>query len=273
MSQNLRIIFDNVHDRASLTATTNALPIAYTQRSGRSYAWRSTNLNQQRITATLMPATYLDSLVIYQHNLSVGARVRFEALLGGSVVADTGFRLPSEIKPLGEWVVGVDPWGTSNLAMLPVRQFVIWLPEITLCDSYRITIQDPQNPDGYMQIGRIFSGQYYSPENNAVYGMGFENEEFVDQVRTAGKSLRSVGEGSARVVSFDLDMLKKTGMEDLALLLMTNSKRKEVYVNMYPEQGGVTEAIYAFVAKRRSNFSQTNNYFNNWANSHVFEEA
>lgn len=273
MNPNWRIIFDNVHDSATLTATSNALPVAYTQRSGRSYVWRSDGLDPQTITADLSPASYINSFVIYQHNLSAGSRVRFEAMLGGETVYDSGIEYPAEVKPLGEWIAGVDPWGAINLAMLPIQQFVLWLPATVLCDSYRITIQDTQNEDGYMQIGRIFSGQYYSPEHNAIYGMRFENEEFVEQVRTAGKSLRSIGEGSARVVSFDAALLRKAGMEEFAINLMTSSKRKEVYINMYPEQRGVTEALYAFVAKRRTNFSQVNNYFENWTSTHVFEES
>jgi hypothetical protein len=210
--------------------------------------------------------------VLLQHNISIGGSVRIELLLNGNVVYDSGVRLPSEIKPLGEWVVGVDPWGVSSLAKLPTRQFVLWIDPLTLCDSYRITINDPNNPAGFIQVGRIFAGQYYSPEKNPAYGLSLEVEEFVEQIRTESGSLRSVGEGYARAVSFDLEYLNKNGMEELALNLVESGKRSEVYLNVYPEQAGVTEALYAFSAKRRNNFTQQNNFFNNWNPSLTFEE-
>ncbi|MFJ5538529.1 hypothetical protein [Vreelandella titanicae] len=273
MSENMRIIFDNVHDSAALTATTNALPIANTQRTGRSYIWRSTSSTDQVITATLSSPKFLGALVLGQHNISTTGRVRIELLLSGGVVFDSEFRLPSEVKPLGEWIVGVDPWGVSNLTLLPTRQFVVWMDEEILCDSYRITINDPSNPDGYLQLGRIFAGQYYSPDKNPTYGLTLEWQDFGENVRTESGSLRTIGEGFARALNFDLDFLNKNGMADLTLNLVRAGKGKEVYINIYPEQGGVKEAAHAFVAKRSSNFSTTANFFNNWATQLTFEEA
>lgn len=272
MSKNLRIIFNNQHDIATLSATSEALPIEHTQRSGRSYAWRSADVAPQIITASI-PPTYLSALVLLQHNISLTGSVRVELLLSGSVVCDSGRKMPSEAKPLGEWVVGVDAWAVSDLSELPSRQYVHWMDRLELCDSYRITIEDAANPLGFIQLGRIFSGQYYSPEYNPVYGLSFELDEFTELVRTESGSSRSVGEGSTRTVSFDLDFLNKNGMEELALALVGAGKRAEVYLNVYPEQGGITEAIHAFSAKRRSNFAQQHNFFNNWASSMTFEES
>jgi len=273
VSENMRIIFDNLHDDSTLTATSEALPVSYTQRSGRSYVWRSTSTAEQVITGTLATPGYINSIILLRYNFSVTATVRIELLLSGSVVYDSTQRFPSELKPLGQWVVGVDPWGSSNLALLPAKQFAVWLPQVVLCDSYRITINDANNPDGYLELGRIFIGQYYSPQYNPAYGMSLEWQDFGENVRTESGSLRTVGKGSARSMSFDLEVLERQGFEELTLKLTRAGKESDAYITMYPEQEGVLEAAHAFVAKRASNYSTGNDRFRNWRSALTFEEV
>lgn len=273
MSENMRIIFDNLHDDSTLTATSEALPVSYTQRSGRSYVWRSTSTAGQVITAMLPSPKYINSVILLRHNISVSGTVRVELLLNGSVVYDSGEAFPSELKPLGEFIAGVDPWGLSDLALLPAKQFAVWLPQIVLCDSYRITIDDASNPDGYIQTGRIFAGQYYSPVTNPAYGMSLEWQDFGDNVRTESGSLRTVGRGSARQMSFDIEVLAQQGFSDLTLQLTRAGKESDVYITMYPEQRGVLEAAHAFVAKRASNYTTANDRYRNWRAPLTFDEV
>lgn len=273
MSANMRIIFENLHDDSTLTATSEALPVSYTQRSGRSYVWRSTDTAEQVITGTLATPGYINSVVLLRHNIGVSGTVRVELLLSGSVVHDSGEAFPAELKPLGEWVVGVDPWGVPDLSLLPAKQFAAWLPQPILCDSYRITINDADNLDDYIQVGRVFAGQYYSPATNPAYGMSLEWQDFGDNVRTESGSLRTVGRGSARQMSFDLEVLAQQGFSDLTLQLTRAGKESDVYITMYPEQRGVLEAAHAFVAKRASNYTTTNDRYRNWRAPLTFDEV
>lgn len=273
MTQNLRIIFNNLHDSGTVSATSEALPAAYTQRSGRSYVWRSAGTDTQMIDVTLPSPSYINSLIVLQHNITVGGRIRLELILSGSVVFDSGERFPSEIKPLGEWAVGVEPWGLSDVSLLPTRQFALWLPSITLCDSYRITIMDSGNPDGYLQVGRLFAGRYYSPEYNPSYGLTLTWQDFGENVRTESGSLRTIGRGQARQVSFDLDILQRQGLSALTTELSRGGKESDVYISIYPERGGTLEASHAFAAKRDSDYATSNDYFNNWQSSLTFSEV
>ena len=273
MSKNIRLIIDNLHDEAEVTATSQALPSSNTQRSGRSYVWRSTGLGEQVLTASFETARFINAGVLLDHNLSLTASIRLELLVDGDVVYDSGDVSPGEIKPLGVWIAGVDPWGQSDLSTLPTQQYVVWLPELTLCSEYRITINDPENPDGYIQIGRIFSGEYYSPEFNPEYGLTLEWQDFSENVRTESGSLRSIGTGTARLVSFELPRNKQRGVGELTQLMMSVGREKDVYISIYPERGGLLESEHAFVARRRNNYAHTHSFYGNWQTALQFEEV
>ncbi|MGO2241130.1 MAG: hypothetical protein ACTH5D_05165 [Halomonas sp.] len=272
MSANMRLIIENLHDQATLSASSQALPIAYTQRSGRSYVWRSTDTSQQIITATLPGPRPISGVVLYGHNLSGLGSVRVEYLLSGNVVYDSGEKIASELIPLGTWRVGIDPWGGQDLTELPRVQSTTWTAE-RIADSYRITLDNPDNADGYLQVERIFAGAAYSPVFNVSYGVSLEWQDFAEHQRTEGNSLRTIGEGSARLLTFNLDYLDRNDMAKLSRALLRVGKRQDIYVSTYPEWGGFLEAEHAFVARRKSNYGRTHNRVENWQSQIAFEEV
>ncbi|MBB3142837.1 hypothetical protein [Halomonas organivorans] len=277
MSNKLRMILDNLHDTATLTASTEGMPIEYTQRSGRSYVWRSefqpvVDLPEQTIEATLAKPAYLDAVVIYAHNISTAGTVRVELMLSGSVVYDSGAVVATEIIPLGIWRAGIDPWGASALTGLPIRQYTSWIDPV-VADAYRITINDPANPDDYLEIGRIFAGVTFSPELNPQYGVSLDWLDFTELQRTESGSLRAVGEGSARRLSIDLAHLSREGISENTRQLLTAGKRRDIYVSMYPEQGGMLENEHAFVARRGGDYTHTHSAYNQWQAPIQFDEV
>lgn len=270
--KNLRMIIDNAHDTAVLTATTAATPVANTQRSGRSYVWRSENLEPQVIEGALESPTFLSAMVLYGHNLTPGGTVRVEFLVGGEVRYDSGPVPAASIIPLGIWRAGIDPWGAQDVTELPIVQFVLWTPD-TLADSYRITINDPNPPQGYIQIGRIVTGLYYSPEMNINYGVNLTWEDLAENRRTESGSLRTVGEGEARSLTFDMSHLTQSELTRLSRELLRVKKRTDIYINVYPEAGGMLEAEHAFIARRSENYSHTHAFFNNFEVPSAFTEV
>ncbi|WP_404462889.1 hypothetical protein LG331_09020 [Vreelandella aquamarina] len=270
----LRLIIDNAHDAATLTATSEALPVANTQRSGRSYVWRSNGTGQQVLTGTFDVPRYLSALLVYNHNLTSEGTLRIEYLLEGAVVFDTGPVIAADIIPLGIWQAGIDPWGAQDLTELPSVQYNVWT-DSTLVSSYRLTLNDPGNPDGFLQVSRIFAGIPYSPDpdKNASFGVNLEWQEFAEHQRTESGSLRTIGEGVARRLSFDLNHLDSVGLAELGRELLKAGKQQDVYISLYPETGGMKEAEHAFIARRANNYGHTHNYVNNWQAPLVLEEV
>lgn len=261
---NMRLIVENLHDTAWLDATSEALPVRYTQRSERVRAWRSTSTDTQVITATLPSPRFLDAVVVYRHNLSSGSRVTLELLNGDDVVYDTGPVNVLGMVPLGEFRFGIDPWGATVTDNLPVKQAPFWFPA-TLVSSYRLTITDADNPDGYLQIGRIIAGEVLSPEYNPAYGVPLVYEEASEHSRTEGHSLRTIGGGEqSRKLSLDLAFVSEIDRQAITNSMLPAGRKRDVYVSVFPERGGVTEAEYAFLARRQDDFQHTHDFFNNW---------
>lgn len=270
---NMRLIIDNVHDEATLTATSQALPIEYTQRSGRAYVWRSTDTATQVIEATLPDIQYVNALVIYRHNLSASATVKIEPLNGSSVVYDSGDQPQAELIPLGIFRAGIDPWGASYNDKIPVTSSPYWMPILAIT-GYRITIIDPANSDGFLQIGRIIAGLSFSPEHNPAYGVELTWRENAENRRTEGGSLRTITSNSkARLLNIDLDFLSDSDRTQLTTELVKRGQGADIFVSLYPEQGGVKEIEHAFLARRDSDYSHIHDYYRNWTSNLTFLEV
>lgn len=276
MSKNLRIIFDNVHDAAAtLTATSEAssqLSIDKTQRSGRSYVWRSLDTSPQVITASFSSPLSINGVVIYQHNLSNLARVRVEYIRNNSVIYDSGELIAAELIPLGEWQAGIDPWGGSQVISLPNVQLSVWSPTFYI-DEYRITIDDAVNPDRFIQIQRIFAGYYYSPVFNASYNPQLTWVDSAEHRRTESGSVNTIGGNLYRRLTIDLGYLDSSDRSDLTLKALKSGKASEVFISLYPNRGGIDEAEHEFLARRENDYGHTHNYVNNWKNQLVFIEV
>lgn len=261
------MIIDNLHDTATLTATSAALPIAYTQRSGRTYVWRSTSTATQVITGTLPSVQPVDGGVVYRHNLSPTAMIRWEFLANGSVVYDSGTVSTAYLVTPPNLRVGIDPWGLTYANALPVNQTVHW-PGLQFADQYRITISDPANPDGYIEIGRIVIGFVFTPTYNPSYGAGLRWQENAQQVRTEGGSLRTIKSGGkSRLLSIDLNSLPGGDSTRLSMDLVNAGAEGDIFVSLYPEQGGIKELKHSFIARREDDYDETHNFFENWQTS------
>lgn len=264
--RNMVMILDNLHDRASLSATSEATPVEFTQRSGRSYGYRTDGLSNQVITATLDTPTFLTDLVVYGHNLSSAGTMRIEYIFNEEVVFDSDVRYVSTLIPIGQWRAGIDPWGGADLTQLPTVQFSV-STESTLATGYRITLNDPGNPDGYLEISRIFTGYSYSPEYNLSYGVSLTWEDFAQHRRTESGSLHTVGQGEARKLTFDLAHLSQSEQILLSRTMLRSAKGRDIYVSIYPGAGGLKEAEHAFVGRRESPYGHQHTHFNNWQSS------
>lgn len=273
MSKNLRLILRNLHDTGYVTATSEALPAAYTQRSARVRPWRSSDATEQTITTALPQAAYLNAVVLYRHNLTGAATARLELLFNGAVVYDSGLVASSDVIPLGTFRFGVDPWGATTTGAIPIQQVAFWVPT-TLATGYRITLSDESNPAGALEIGRIIAGETFSPKFNLSYDLELEYQEASEHRRTEGGSLRTVGDDSlARRLPINLDFIEPHDRRRLTDQLLRIGKRGDVYISVFPESGGLDEAEYAFMARRDNNYAHTHNFYNNWTSQLTWLEV
>ena len=111
--------------------------------------WRSTGDTAEWIKFDLGSATLITCIGIFKHNLTSGATVTLEAN-------------------------ATDSWGSpsySQALTLASDADSVMFEHIVFCLSetyqwWRITFADASNPDGYIQIGRVYAGEFYEFTRN-----------------------------------------------------------------------------------------------------------
>lgn len=266
MAHRMKLLADNLHDQAQLTATSEAIPVVYTQRSDRPLVWRSTTLSPQTIAASFNEPKFFDCFAVTRHNLGSLGNVRIELRLHGSVVYDSGDLSSALLIPAGRFVAGVDAWGATYNDKMPMESSLVihWLDVPIAADQYCITVS-AQNDDGYLQVGRIFAGLSFSPSVNFNYGLGVEWIESGEHIPTEAGSLRTVGLGELRrKFSIQLDWLAEADRQQLINRLAKIGRGSDLLLSLYPGAGEMLELEHAMVCRRENNLSHSHSHFNNW---------
>jgi hypothetical protein len=174
----LRTIWDNQwFDAAALTPSSEVatLPARNLQDPLRQRAWRTAGLSGEFLIADLGLPTLdvrppVTALVLINHNLTQSAQVTIEASLSN----DFGSPLISETQAAWGDIIGAGEGGAGVIGAggrIPDCQRALYAPNplrIIYLDSvpqeakgfWKIAFSDPGNPDGYIQVGRMFLTYY-----------------------------------------------------------------------------------------------------------------
>lgn len=276
LTNRIRILAGNVHNTATLTATSEALPITNTQRSERALVWRSADLTPQVITGTLAAGSIVDCVALARHNLSAGGIRRIELLAGSDVVYDSGEIPTALLIPAGVWRAGVDPWGATYNDQLPVNTSltVQWMDTKYLVTGYRITLSG-SNEDGYMEVGQIFIGDTFQPEFNFSWNAETEWQESGEHLKTEGGSLRTVSLGDLRrQININLDLIIDSDRTQLISNLGKAGMGADLLVSLYPDSDSQMLELEGIMVCRRSNAIKTSHSLpGNWSSGLTFLEV
>ncbi len=226
------------------------------------------------------PAAKIVSAVsVYKHNFSSLATmiVRFyantglttqigsdyTASLGGVAVA---FGLA--FQPAG-WGMGGAVYGGTTFDSWPASYFTIWMPApVPAVMGFKIIISDP-GAASYLEAGRIYMGDYWSPETNISYGMSMAWREQSRQFRTDGNSLRTEGYEPYRAFSIQLDWLKPAERTQIVNSIRKLGLRKDFLISVYPTAGGDLENDYTAAVKLTASPDVKAAFFNNFSTSEI----
>ena len=272
----LRVLAENLHDLAILTATSELLSASFTQRSSRSYRWRSNDRNDQIIEASMLTPQYIDCLAIARHNLGAAGSVRIEALMDGQTVFDSGVIEAAMLVPAGVWRAGIDPFGDTYNARLPSEASLLtyWFTP-TLADSYRITFSTSEiDKSGFFEVGRIFVGLSISPSINYDWKASLTWQEAAEHRETEAGSLRTIGRGhKRRILSFQLSWLTEEDRQVLLTNLTKVGMGADLLVSLFPEVGGLQELEHSMICRRDSPFEHTHIHYKTWQTPLTFKEV
>lgn len=278
MSDNIRFIIENLHNIATLTATTTAANsyVDNTKDAYRSNVWRSTAITAQDIAGDLDTNYNMTSMVINRHNLSPAATVQLVLRDGGAagtIVYDSTAISIGTLIPMGTFVWGVDTWGGVYDEAGNVAAYAFEFASVS-ADYYTLTLVDSGSADGYIEVGQLILGVSWQPQYNFDNGIVLDYRDGVDMTRTDAGSLRAEGLAETyRVCSLTLGWLTDADRTSLISQMRTLGRGVDLWVSAYPTEGGQREREYAMVCKRTSNLKIDHINKTRWRVRMVLEES
>lgn len=279
-----RILADDLIRSATLSATPSlTLGANYLKSQARSEVARSSSAADQTITGNFAAASSVSCAVLWRHNLTAAGTWRLELFSatnqGGTTLYDSTATDAFTADPLESLISAYDPLGAEmGEFQQPAQHSVLWFSAVTAA-SFRLTLSDSANPDGYLQASRLMMGAYWEPSQGANYGHQLQWIDDTPQVRTEGGTIRNPRpRGPYRQMSFDFSQLTGADANALARLVARVGKRAEVFVSLYPTWGEQdntylnTEYLHAFIGKLSGQHSATRRTWSMWSDLLVFQE-
>ena len=272
---NLRIIYDNVIDSATLTASTAAsgLPATNLQRDQKGLVWRSTGTTAT-LTATWTSVQTLSGVVLPFCNLSASAtiRVRVYTNTGDTTpVRDTGTVSARAYAPGDIW--GGAPSTSVNAYSFGGGSYARCWFQSAVGRKLEITLTDSGNTSGYLEAARLVCGAYWSPAYNTNFGVSIGYVDTSTQTRTESGNLVTTVKPIHRTLNFDLQWLTEADRERMLSILRGNGLRKPLFASVFPEDASAAkEQNYQLYGKMSGLNSITHPLYTVYSTSVSLEE-
>ena len=269
---NIRIISSNDFDAATLTSTPSAAvnaPITNLQNGLRAKVSRmATVADPWVISAAWATARPISAVCLYKHNFTGTGTIRVQIYAEAAMVTEL---YNSGVLSLGNMVAwgteqwGAFQWGGEGFSEWPASYYTLWFPAVAGAMGLKITINDSGNAAGFLEIGRVYTGAYWSPAVNISYGLQMAWVEQSKQIRTDGGSLRTEGYQPYRAYSMALDTLSATERTTIANMFRKLGLRNDFFVSFFPEDGTDLERDYTAAVKMTSSSNITADHFDNFS--------
>lgn len=251
----IRLSLSNFVDNATLTSTGTfeaTLPLLNLKSKLLSKVARTTSTAALSLNLSWVLSKSIGLVMLCHHNLSVNATVR--------IVTDTDDSGDLAVFPVNATGNGFVTDSTQR------KDVVYWLPTNVTSTSTTITITDPTNADGYIQIGRLFVGTSFSPTRGVEYGKAQIGYKSLSEIQTLPSGVKYGYERMPiRTVALNLTALT----DDEAFITLFNALRQADQLGevVYSHNGYPTyvlfnakKALYQddFSRSFMGNFTQTN---------------
>lgn len=251
---NLRIIYDNAINKASVTASTTAggLVASNLLTDTKSQVWRSTD-TAPTLTFTWASSQIVGGVALAFTNLTSSATIRargYTETTDATPAFDTGavVAVPSAIDGFN-W--GMSPLGANAYAYGGGSTATLWMAA-TAIKKLVLDLDDPSNPAGFVEASRAIAGAYFSPTYNVEYGnvkVGAEDTSKHDR-SSAGDLLTDRGV-MYKTLDIDLQLMPHADRNVVWQILRGNGMSYPVFISVLPESVDDTagEQIYTIYGK------------------------
>ncbi len=233
---NLRIIYDNAADRATISASSAAGAMTPDRllTDTKSDIWRSASA-YAALTVSWPTVEPVSGVALCYTNLSSQAQIRVTAYnYAGDLIADSAWQMACPPKTIDELRWGIEALGLT--AYLPGHVIAqCWLAAPVLAQRLVIQVNDPCSQAGYIDAGRLVVGEYWSPADNMDYGLSVGAVDASKHFRTeAGDLLTEVGTRH-RKQSLTLSAMRSADRERVWQMAWCGGIAKPLYISLYPE--------------------------------------
>ena len=178
MPENITFIYDNPVDTATLTPSSEVamMPAENLKTRPRTEKWRTTGCASESLVIYTPECPQMNALAIVEHNLSRTAQIRVQAANDNSWAStpvDVTFDAHEAIYGYGEGGFGEGGFGGGRVyAPNRLQELVLkFIDELLGAEPAgykykKITFIDPDNEDGYLEMGRIYLAPYYESTRN-----------------------------------------------------------------------------------------------------------
>ncbi len=229
--------------------------------AGTLYAWGAqletglvaTSYYPTTTTALARPVGYIDDWQSYQ--------------------SDTGWDYACAAPPLGGFL-----WGTT----LGANAFSygggtygrVWLAEPVSTKYMRIDVRDSDNPSGYIEAGRLWIGNYFSPSTNADYGATVTSVDRSVNTRNDEGDLITDNGTKSRKINFTLSNMSANDRAGVWDILWGNGMAGPVLLSIFPDDADPRlEQTYQILGKLVTTPSMGTPFFARYSSSIDFEEV
>lgn len=229
MPSNLRIIYDNAADRATLTSTSTVatLPASNLLVDIKSAVWRGTGTSAQ-LTLQWTTAQTVAAVALAFCNLTTTSTLRVRA-----------YTLAADAAPVLD-VTRTAVRGSDPIFNVPHSQggdsyAVAYFP-VGAYEKVIVNVTDVNNPAGYLQASRLICGNYWSPVYNVEHGnvtLGLVDTSKSE--RTDAGDLRTDRGTIHKTLQFDLSYMPAADRTALYSILRNNGTYRPMLVSVTPE--------------------------------------
>lgn len=275
---NVRMIIVNEADDATISQSIgtafSTLPLTHVQLYSNSRVFRSPDINQVQFSLTWTVPKILSGFALWRHNMSSSSTWRIEVFADQAMTQlmyDSNTLQAVEQKAIGELDWLIDPL-VSAAVESRYQSSDHWFDDIA-AQAVRVTINDPDNEKGFIDITRIYVGRAIQPAINFSYGHSFGWLSQAQAKRTAGGTRFNKKEARPRKVGFSLDYISEQDRPHFVNAINKTGDDTDWYISMFPALGGQKERHYAFACMFTTlpTFTGSNN--NTFSSGYEIEEA
>ncbi len=256
-ANNLRIIYNNLADSATITASSTASASTTTAnliKDAKTSIWRSATSSTTSVKAnlvvTLPTASIVGGVILPFCNLTSVATIRVRGYTGaaptlggtvdnptitatGTLVFDTGNVAACPYQQLGLWAWGTLPLGVNSYSYGGGTYARVWFDQRSVT-SLVIEIIDT-NASKYIEASRLVIGSYWSPTFNTSYGLSLASKDLSEHNRTQSGDLVTNRGVRFNSMTFDLNWLTPSDRVSFNQIVKGNGLPKPLFISLFPD--------------------------------------